>query len=82
MCKGRAGERIGQIERVGIVGRDYGSEQSDECENSDKNERGLFTMIRWNGIMTNPPLCITEDQLAEGFGIIDEALTLADRAAA
>jgi hypothetical protein len=25
--------------------------------------------------MTNPPLCITEELLAEGFGIIDEALS-------
>jgi taurine--2-oxoglutarate transaminase len=44
------------------------------------NDRGLFTMVRMNGIMTNPPLCITEEQLAEGFGIIDEALALADEA--
>jgi taurine---2-oxoglutarate transaminase len=43
-------------------------------------ERGLFTMIRFNGIMTNPPLCITEEELEEGFAIIDEALELADRA--
>ena len=41
-------------------------------------ERGLFTMIRFNGIMTNPPLCITEEQLDEGFSIVDEALDLAD----
>lgn len=44
------------------------------------NERGLFTMLRWNGIMTHPPLPITEEQLAEGFGIIGEALEIADRA--
>ncbi|HSJ51818.1 MAG TPA: aminotransferase class III-fold pyridoxal phosphate-dependent enzyme [Actinomycetota bacterium] len=44
------------------------------------DERGLFTMLRWNGIMTNPPLCITEEQLAEGFGLINEALALADEA--
>jgi taurine--2-oxoglutarate transaminase len=44
------------------------------------DERGLFTMLRWNGIMTNPPLCITEEQLAEGFGVIDEALGIADAA--
>jgi len=43
-------------------------------------ERGVFTMIRWNGIMTNPPLCITEEQLEEGFEAIDEALAIADRA--
>jgi taurine--2-oxoglutarate transaminase len=38
-------------------------------------DRGLFTMLRFNGIMTNPPLCITEEQLDEGFAIIDEVLT-------
>ena len=56
---------------------------SDEMKAVAKHldERGLFTMIRCNGIMTNPPLPITEEQLAEGFGIIDEALDLADRAA-
>jgi taurine--2-oxoglutarate transaminase len=45
-------------------------------------ERGLFTMIRFNGIMTNPPLCISEEQLEEGFAIIDEALEVADSAVA
>ena len=29
--------------------------------------------------MTNPPLTITEDELAEGFEIIDGALDLADQ---
>jgi taurine--2-oxoglutarate transaminase len=50
---------------------------SDEMKAISKflDERGLYTMVRWNGIMTNPPLCITEEQLAEGFGIIDEALS-------
>jgi taurine---2-oxoglutarate transaminase len=43
-------------------------------------DRGLFTMVRWNGIMTNPPLCITEEQLQEGFEIIDDALGVADAA--
>ena len=43
-------------------------------------DRGLFTMVRFNGIMTNPPLCITEDQLAEGFEIIDDVLAIADDA--
>jgi taurine--2-oxoglutarate transaminase len=43
-------------------------------------ERSLFTMIRFNGIMTNPPLCITEEQLEDGFAIIDEALEIADAA--
>ncbi len=43
-------------------------------------EHGLYTMLRWNGIHTNPPLVITEQQLAEGFEIIDAALATADEA--
>jgi len=46
------------------------------------DEHGLFTFVRWHTIMTNPPLIITEEQLAEGFEIIDGALELADRAVA
>ena len=55
---------------------------SDEMKAIGKflDEHGLFTMVRWNGIMTNPPLCITEEQLAEGFQIIDGALEAADAA--
>jgi 4-aminobutyrate aminotransferase-like enzyme len=37
-------------------------------------------MIANNSIHTNPPLCITESQLAEGFAIIDGALDIADQA--
>jgi taurine---2-oxoglutarate transaminase len=43
---------------------------------------GLYTFVRWNGIMTNPPLIVTEEQLAEGFAIIDDALDIADQAVA
>ena len=43
-------------------------------------EHGLYTFVRWNSIMTNPPLCITADELAEGFAIIDGALAIADAA--
>jgi taurine--2-oxoglutarate transaminase len=42
-------------------------------------EDGLYTFVRWNTIMTNPPLTISEDELAEGFAIIDRALEHADR---
>jgi len=45
-------------------------------------EHGLYTFVRWHTIMTNPPLCITEDQLAEGFEIVDRALDIADEAVA
>ncbi|HEY6014525.1 MAG TPA: aminotransferase class III-fold pyridoxal phosphate-dependent enzyme, partial [Candidatus Limnocylindrales bacterium] len=43
-------------------------------------EAGLFTMTHWNAFFTNPPLCITEEQLREGFAIIDRALEEADSA--
>ena len=32
-------------------------------------------MLANNSIHTNPPLCITEEQLAEGFEIIDAPST-------
>jgi taurine--2-oxoglutarate transaminase len=37
-------------------------------------EEGLYTFVRWHTFFTNPPLCINEDQLREGFEIIDRAL--------
>jgi len=43
-------------------------------------ENGLYTMTPNNSIHTNPPLCITEAELAEGFEIIDRALDIADQA--
>jgi len=43
-------------------------------------DAGMHTFVRWNTIMTNPPLCITEAQLDEGFEILDSALEIGDRA--
>ena len=43
-------------------------------------EGGMHTFVRWNTIMTNPPLCITEAELEEGFEILDSALEIGDRA--
>ena len=41
-------------------------------------DNGLFTFTRWNNFTTNPPLCITEQQLREGFAIIDRGLEITD----
>jgi taurine--2-oxoglutarate transaminase len=41
-------------------------------------EHALYAFLRYDMIHTNPPLTISEDELAEGFGIIDAALDLAD----
>jgi taurine--2-oxoglutarate transaminase len=43
-------------------------------------DHGVYTLLHWNQVMTNPPLCITEDQLAEGFAVLDQALTITDQA--
>ena len=43
-------------------------------------ENGLFTLVRWNYFFTNPPLCITEDELREGIAIIDRGLEITDQA--
>jgi taurine--2-oxoglutarate transaminase len=43
-------------------------------------EEGLYTFVRWNTFFTNPPLCITEAELAEAFAIIDKGLSITDKA--
>ena len=42
-------------------------------------DEGLFTFVRWSHVMCNPPLTITEEQLAAGFEIIDRGLDLVDK---
>jgi taurine--2-oxoglutarate transaminase len=41
-------------------------------------EHGLFTFVRWNIVHVNPPLCITEEQIRDGVGILDAALDITD----
>jgi len=41
-------------------------------------DNGLFTFVRWGSFTCNPPLCITEAQLREGFEIIDRGLEITD----
>jgi taurine---2-oxoglutarate transaminase len=57
---------------------------SDEMKAIGKylRDHHVYTMIANNSIHTNPPLIITEDQLAEGFEVIDAALDIADQAVA
>jgi taurine--2-oxoglutarate transaminase len=43
---------------------------------------GLYTFVRWNYFFTNPPLTISEEEMAEGFAIIDRALEVTDAALA
>jgi len=41
-------------------------------------EKGLFHFAYQHMLHTNPPLCINEQELKEGFAIIDEGLKLVD----
>jgi len=55
---------------------------SDEMKAIGKyfRDHGLYAMIANNSIHTNPPLSINEDELSQGFEIIDAALDIADQA--
>jgi hypothetical protein len=55
---------------------------SDEMKAIGKylRDHGLYTMVVNQSIFTNPPLTISEDELAHGFAIIDAALDIADQA--
>ena len=43
-------------------------------------ENGLFIYTHWHTVLIIPPLIISEEQLAEGFAILDEALKITDSA--
>jgi taurine--2-oxoglutarate transaminase len=45
-------------------------------------DQGMYVFINWNNLFTNPPLCITEEQLRQSFAIIDKALEITDAAVA
>lgn len=41
-------------------------------------DHGLFLYTHWHTVLIIPPLTITEEQLKEGFAILDEALKITD----
>jgi taurine--2-oxoglutarate transaminase len=43
-------------------------------------KEGLMTFVRWGSFMCNPPLCISEAQLREGYAIVDRGLRITDEA--
>jgi len=44
-------------------------------------DHGLFLYTHWHTVLIIPPLIITEEQLNEGFEILDQALEITDQAA-
>lgn len=45
------------------------------------HDQGLFVYTHWHTILIVPPLVISEDQLRDGFSVLDQALKIADAAA-
>jgi len=43
-------------------------------------EHGLYLYTHWHTVLIIPPLIITEEQLKEGFEVLDRALEITDRA--
>lgn len=43
-------------------------------------EHGLFLYTHWHTVLIVPPLIITEEQLREGFAVLDKALEITDGA--
>ena len=43
-------------------------------------KEGLFTFVRWSSFTCNPPLCITPEQMVEGFDILDRGMAITDEA--
>jgi taurine---2-oxoglutarate transaminase len=84
---------VGAVRSIGLFGivelvRDRQTRQpmapfngtSDEMQALGRffRQEGLYTFVRWHTFFTNPPLCITEPELREGFAIIDRALQITD----
>ncbi|MBN2550145.1 MAG: aminotransferase class III-fold pyridoxal phosphate-dependent enzyme [Anaerolineales bacterium] len=43
-------------------------------------DHGVYIYTHWHTVLIIPPLIITEEQLAEGFAILDKALEITDKA--
>jgi taurine--2-oxoglutarate transaminase len=84
---------VGDVRSIGLVGivelvRDRATKEplapfngtSPEMQKLGRyfRDHGLYTFVRWNNFFTNPPLSITEAEMAEGFEIIDQGLSLVD----
>jgi len=94
---GEAHPSVGDVRSIGLFGvielvRDRKTREPLAAFNSSSPamealrksllERGLFLYTHWHTLLLLPPLIINEEQLAEGFAILDEALAITDRAAA
>lgn len=86
---------VGEVRSIGLFGvlelvRDRKTRQPLAPYNSSSPEmtalrqylleNGLFASIHWHTVLVIPPLIITEEQLVEGFAVLDKALEITDAA--
>jgi taurine--2-oxoglutarate transaminase len=91
---GEAHPSVGEVRSIGLFGiielvRDRATKEPMTPWNSSSApmvafrqyclDQGLYLDIHWHTILIIPPLIITEDQLAEGFAILHEALKITDK---
>ncbi len=92
---GEAHPSVGEVRSIGLFGiielvRDRKTKEplapwngsSPEMTLLRKNclEHGLYVYTHWHTVLIIPPLPITEEQLQEGFAVLDQALKETDKA--
>jgi taurine--2-oxoglutarate transaminase len=92
---GEAHPSVGEVRNIGLFGivelvRDRKTKEPMAPWNGSSPEmnavkkycmdNGLFLYTHWHTLLIIPPLIITEEQLKEGFDILDKALELTDKA--
>jgi taurine---2-oxoglutarate transaminase len=91
---GEAHPSVGEVRSIGLFGiielvKDRNTKeplapwnQSSPEMNALKKyclDKGLFLYTHWHTVLIIPPLIITEEQLKEGFDVLDKALEITDR---
>ena len=92
---GEAHPSVGEVRSIGLFGiielvRDPATREPMAPWDSSSQEmkalrayclqHGLFVDVHWHTVLIIPPLIITEEQLIEGFSVLDKALEITDRA--
>lgn len=94
---GEAHPSVGEVRNIGLFGiielvKDRKTKEPIAPWNSTSPEmvafrkycldHGLFLYTHWHTVLIIPPLIITEEQLREGFEVLDEGLRITDMAVA
>ena len=92
---GEAHPSVGEVRSIGLFGilelvKDRDTKEPMAPWNGSSREmtalkkycldHGLFLYTHWHTVLIIPPLIITEEQLKEGFGVLDKALDITDKA--